>query len=95
MLDQFFVVGSKKLLDHLISGRSITLPGVKFEEGYTSRIVAELDGVPVNIIDLPHLKVNKRAAGLLKDLADWRICRNPREEPRRPAGPEACSLIRL
>jgi len=32
--------------------------------------VDDFDGVKVNIIDLPHLKTNKKAAGRLKDLAD-------------------------
>jgi hypothetical protein len=32
--------------------------------------VAEIDEVPVNIIALDDLKVNKRASGRLKDLAD-------------------------
>ncbi|MFA5874968.1 MAG: hypothetical protein WC832_13495 [Anaerolineales bacterium] len=46
------------------------ISGVKFDECYASRVVDLLDGVEVNIIDLPHLKVNKKAAGRLKDLAD-------------------------
>ena len=46
------------------------ISGVGFEECYASRIVDILDGVDVNIIDLPHLKANKKAAGRLKDLAD-------------------------
>jgi hypothetical protein len=32
--------------------------------------VDDFDGVTINIIDLPHLKANKKAAGHLKDLAD-------------------------
>ncbi len=49
---------------------STGISGVEFEESYASRIVDTLDGVEVNIIDLPHLKANKKAAGHLKDLAD-------------------------
>ncbi len=49
---------------------STGISGVEFEESYNSRIVDILDGVEVNIIDLPHLKTNKKAAGRLKDLAD-------------------------
>jgi hypothetical protein len=49
---------------------STGISGVEFEDCYASRIVDELDGVTVNIIDLPHLKANKKAAGRLKDLAD-------------------------
>jgi hypothetical protein len=46
------------------------ISGVEFEECYISRVKAILAGIEVNIIDLPHLKVNKKAAGRLKDLAD-------------------------
>jgi hypothetical protein len=45
------------------------ISGVEFDECYASRVVDLLDGVEVNMIDLPHLKVNKKAAGRLKDLA--------------------------
>ena len=44
--------------------------GVSFHECYAARVVASIDGIEVNVIDLDHLKVNKRAAGRLKDLAD-------------------------
>jgi predicted nucleotidyltransferase len=46
------------------------ISGVEFDDCYTNRVVDVLDGVEVNVIDLPHLKVNKKAAGRLKDLAD-------------------------
>ena len=46
------------------------ISGVLFEECYAARVVDELDGVPVNLIDLAHLKQNKRAAGRHKDLND-------------------------
>ncbi len=49
---------------------STGISGVEFEECYKSRVVDTLDDVEVNIIDLPHLKANKKAAGRLKDLAD-------------------------
>jgi hypothetical protein len=49
---------------------STGISGVEFEDSYASRIVDALDGVQVNIIDLTHLKANKKAAGRLKDLAD-------------------------
>ena len=49
---------------------STGISGVEFEESYASKIVDTLDGVEVNIIDLTHLKANKKAAGRLKDLAD-------------------------
>jgi hypothetical protein len=44
--------------------------GVKFDECYKARLVDELDGVTTNIIDLDHLKINKKALDRYKDLAD-------------------------
>lgn len=49
---------------------STGISGVEFEESYKAKIVDKLDGIEVNIIDLKHLKANKKAAGRLKDLAD-------------------------
>ncbi len=49
---------------------STGISGVGFEECYKSRIVDTFDGVEVSIIDLIHLKINKKVAGRLKDLAD-------------------------
>ncbi len=47
-----------------------SISGVDFEECYHTRIVDKLDGVEVNLIDLEHLKKNKRASGRAKDIAD-------------------------
>jgi len=47
-----------------------TISGVSFEACYRERVTDEIDGVPVDIIDLVRLKENKRASGRLKDLAD-------------------------
>lgn len=44
--------------------------GVHFKECYAARVVDEFDGVEVDLIDLDHLKRNKRAAGRHKDLDD-------------------------
>ena len=44
--------------------------GVNFEECYDERITDTLDGVEVSLIGLEHLKINKKASGRLKDLAD-------------------------
>jgi hypothetical protein len=46
------------------------ISGVSFEECYSERITDTLDGVEVNIISLRHLKLNKKASGRNKDLAD-------------------------
>ncbi len=47
-----------------------TLLGIEFAECYPSRVVVEMDGVPVNFIDLGNLKKNKKATGRHQDLAD-------------------------
>jgi hypothetical protein len=47
-----------------------SISGVEFDECYQSRIVDKLDGVEVNLIDLEHLKQNKKASGRTKDIAD-------------------------
>ena len=47
-----------------------SISGVEFEECYQARIVDELDGIEVNLIDLENLKKNKKASGRPKDLVD-------------------------
>ena len=51
-------------------GLTTTISGVEFQECYAAKVVAELDGIKVNLIDLKHLKINKRASGRYKDLND-------------------------
>ncbi|MDH7503273.1 MAG: hypothetical protein QHJ82_11270 [Verrucomicrobiota bacterium] len=46
------------------------ISGVEFSDVYPRRVVAAVDGVPVNIIPLDDLKRNKKASGRYKDLAD-------------------------
>ena len=47
-----------------------TISGVDFGECYAERVEGTLDGVGVNVIDLEHLKRNKKASGRHQDLAD-------------------------
>jgi hypothetical protein len=47
-----------------------SISGVEFDECYQARIVDKLDGVEVSLIDLEHLKQNKKASGRTKDIAD-------------------------
>jgi predicted dehydrogenase len=44
--------------------------GVNFKACYAERIIDELDGVVVTVINLEHLKINKKAAGRHRDLDD-------------------------
>ena len=47
-----------------------SISGVDFKDAYDQRIEDMLDGVPVKLISLHHLKANKVAAARTKDLAD-------------------------
>jgi len=47
-----------------------SISGVEFDECYQARIVDMLDDIEVNLIDLEHLKKNKKASGRAKDIAD-------------------------
>jgi len=44
--------------------------GGDFAKAFAKRIVATIDGLPVNLINLDDLVANKKASGRLKDLAD-------------------------
>lgn len=46
------------------------IDGVEFTDCYPRRQIAEIDGVPVDLIALDDLKRNKRAAGRHQDLGD-------------------------
>lgn len=47
-----------------------SISGVEFDECHRARIEDEIDGVPVKIISLEHLKINKKYSARHKDLAD-------------------------
>ncbi len=47
-----------------------SVSGVEFGGCWMAREVTVWDSVPVNVIDIQSLKVNKRASGRLKDLND-------------------------
>ncbi|HEY5839162.1 MAG TPA: hypothetical protein VIT19_09010 [Pyrinomonadaceae bacterium] len=47
-----------------------SISGVNFEECYSRRLETELNEEPVSLIDLRHLRQNKKASGRLKDLSD-------------------------
>lgn len=46
------------------------ISGVEFDECYAERIVDMFGDVAVSLISLRHLKLNKKASGRYKDLAD-------------------------
>ncbi len=46
------------------------ISGCNFRECYERRLDAVIDGIPVKLIRLSDLKINKQASGRTKDLAD-------------------------
>ena len=46
------------------------ISGVEFEEAFEDKIVGVIDDVEISIINLHHLKINKKASGRYKDLDD-------------------------
>ena len=52
-----------------------SVSGVTFQECYARRIVAEMGGVPVNVIHKDDLLANKLAAGRAKDRGDLEALR--------------------
>ena len=47
-----------------------SISGVEFDECYDSKTVSDVDGIPVNLISLIHLKKNKKASNRHIDLND-------------------------
>jgi hypothetical protein len=47
-----------------------TISGVDFSECYPARVEDVLDGIPIRLIGIDHLKRNKKASGRHQDLAD-------------------------
>jgi hypothetical protein len=49
---------------------STSISGVRFDDCYRERLETTLDDEPVSLISFRHLKINKKASGRAKDLAD-------------------------
>jgi len=65
-LDKIFRMGLPPMRIEILT----SISGVEFTDVYADRIEDELDGVPVKLINLHYLKMNKKAAARGKDLAD-------------------------
>jgi len=48
-----------------------SIDGITFEEAFPKKIITEIDGVEIAIIDLESLKKNKKSSGRTKDLLDF------------------------
>ncbi len=47
-----------------------SISGVNFQECYTTKVIDQIDGITVNLINLDYLKINKKESGRHKDLDD-------------------------
>ena len=47
-----------------------SIDGLKFEDAFTRSEIINIEGIPVHVLSVPDLIINKRASGRLKDLAD-------------------------
>ncbi len=64
--NRVFRMGNPPLRIELLTGIS----GVEFADCWQRRIIFNVDGISINIIDLDDLKQNKRASGRMKDKND-------------------------
>lgn len=64
--DKIIRMGYPPVRIELLTGVS----GVTFEDCYRDRVTIEVDGISIDLISLPMLKINKKASGRLKDLVD-------------------------
>jgi hypothetical protein len=43
---------------------------LKFEDAFARSQIIEIEGIPIHVLSIPDLIINKRATGRTKDLAD-------------------------
>ena len=64
--DLIFQIGvAPRRVDFLTS-----IDGLKFEEAFARAHLINIEGIPVHVLSIPDLILNKRATGRTKDLAD-------------------------
>ena len=47
-----------------------SIDGLKFEDAFARSDMMEIEGIPIRVLSIPDLIINKRATGRTKDLAD-------------------------
>ena len=64
--DMIFQIGvAPRRIDILTSA-----DGLKFEDSFINSVKIEIEGIPVHVLSVSDLIINKRSTGRLKDLAD-------------------------
>jgi len=47
-----------------------SIDGIKFNEAFARSEIMNIEGIPIHVLSIPDLIINKRATGKTKDLAD-------------------------
>ena len=47
-----------------------SIDGLKFEDAFSRSQIIDIEGIPIHVLSIPDLIINKRASGRTKDLAD-------------------------
>jgi len=47
-----------------------SIDGIKFEDAFSRSELINIEGIPINVLSIPDLIINKRATGRTRDLAD-------------------------
>jgi len=47
-----------------------SIDGLSFKDAYARSILTDIEGIPVHVLSIPDIIINKRATGRTKDLAD-------------------------
>jgi predicted nucleotidyltransferase len=64
--DLIFQIGvAPRRIDILTS-----IDGLKFNEAFARSEIVDIEGIPVHVLSIPDLIINKRATGRIKDLGD-------------------------
>ena len=53
-----------------------SIDGLKFEDAFTNSELINIEGIPIHVLSIPDLIINKRATGRTKNLADAEMLEN-------------------
>jgi len=73
--DTVFQIGVAPRRIDIITGAS----GLEFEEALSRSVELNVDGIPIRVLSVDDLIMNKRASGRDKDLTDVEMLESPRE----------------
>ena len=67
--DLIFQIGIAPIRIDIIT----SVDGLKFDDAFSSSQIVEIDSIPVPVLSIKDLIINKRSTGRLKDLADVEV----------------------